>query len=174
MVESYLFCWDAPHREKHRGRCSSPGEFLQRADFSLLLSHDHDHDRLKTETQLCNAARTRSAMGLLQFWRKLYSLETLDTRFVIPSNTPPRVSAADFEPNPVRLGTSGQQNAAASPSGSPRSQPAPDVRPPLWDTAEFYVYYFLFVTVVPLMFYVPYTVSKRMFSLLSDQLRQPY
>jgi len=104
-------------------------------------------------------------MGWLQFWQKLYSLETLDTRFVIPSNTPPGVTAASFELNPTRPGLPEQQNAIVSPNKPPRSGSAPGTRPPLWNTVEFYVYYFFFITIVPLMCYVPYTVSKRM----SDQ-----
>jgi hypothetical protein len=116
----------------------------------------------KSPNSTCNAARTRPAMRWLQFWQKLYSLETLDTRFVIPSNTPPRVTATGFELNPTRLGLPDQQNAVASLSGPPRSGSVPGTKPSLWNTAEFYVYYFLFVTIVPLMCYVPYTVSKRM------------
>lgn len=103
-------------------------------------------------------------MGWFQFWRKLYSLETLDTRFVTSSNTPPEL-------NPTRPRASEQQNAAGSPSGPLRSGLTPSARPPLWDTAEFYVYYFVFVTIVPLMCYVAYTVSNRMFDRLSYQLR---
>ena len=107
-------------------------------------------------------------MGCFQFWRKLYSLETLDTRFVTPSNTP-LGTAASFELNPTRIGTSEQQNATASSSGPPRSGLPPSATPPLWDTVEFYVYYFLFVTIVPLMCYVAYSVSKRRSDRLADQ-----
>jgi hypothetical protein len=124
-----------------------------------LIPHEK---KIPSPDSTCNAARTRPAMGWLQFWQKLYSLETLDTRFVIPSNTPPGVTAVGFELNPTRLGLPEQQNAVASLSGPPRSGPVSGARPPLWNTAEFYVYYFLFVTIVPLMCYVPYTVSKRM------------
>ncbi len=107
-------------------------------------------------------------MGWLQFWRKLYSLETLDTRFVIPSNTPPGVTATGFELNHTRPEASEQQNATTSSSGPPRSELAPNTRPSLWNTTEFYVYYFLFVTIVPWMCYVPYTVSKRRFDRSSE------
>lgn len=99
----------------------------------------------------------------LRSWRKIYSLETLDTRFVVSSNTPPRISASDFELNTVRGAPSTQPNAARerSASSGARTGAPSDIRPPLWETLEFYVYYFIFVTVVPLMFYIPYTISKR-------------
>ena len=80
-------------------------------------------------------------MGWLQFWRKLYSLETLDTRFVIPSNTPPGVTATGFELNHTRPEASEQQNATTSSSGPPRSELAPNTRPSLWNTTEFITLY---------------------------------
>ena len=103
-------------------------------------------------------------MSWLQFWRKVYSLETLDTRFVVSANTPPKVQATDFELNSVQGEiSSSQSNGLKGRSASRDAQSAAvsDIRSPLWDTMEFYFYYFVFVTVVPTMFYVAYSVSKR-------------
>jgi len=103
-------------------------------------------------------------MSWLSFWRKVYSLETLDTRFVASANTPPKISATDFEQNSVRgEASSSQLNGiqGSSDSRDAKNAVASDIRPPLWHTIEFYIYYFFFITVVPTMFYVAYSVSKR-------------
>jgi hypothetical protein len=78
-------------------------------------------------------------MVLIRFLRKLYSLDTLDTRLVIPSSAPPAKfcqDAADAKP-----------------------PPAGATNPPLWRTAEFYLYYLAFIVVVPLMIKSPMDLS---------------
>jgi len=103
-------------------------------------------------------------MSWLYFWRKVYSLETLDTRFVVSATTPPKVSATDFQLNSIRGEVSSSQSngvQGSSESRDAKNAVASDIRPPLWHTFEFYIYYFFFITVVPTMFYVAYSVSKR-------------
>lgn len=109
-------------------------------------------------------------MSWLRFWRKIYSLETLDTRFVTSAITPPRISATDFELESAQGTSSAQPNGVQQRSarGGSRDGVPSDIKSPLWDTLEFYFYYFIFVTVVPLMFYIPYAVSKR------QELRFPH
>jgi hypothetical protein len=76
-------------------------------------------------------------MRLIRFLRKLYSLDTLDTRLVVPSGAPP----AKF-----------YQDAGSRPALA-------DAKPPLWRTAEFYFYYLAFIVVVPLMIKSPIDLS---------------
>lgn len=111
----------------------------------------------------CDAGGEKSKMSWLRSWQNIYSLETLDTRFVVPANTPPRISASDFELNAVQGAQPSQLDAVRerSASSGARTGVPSDIKPPLWGTLEFYFYYFIFVTIVPLMFYIPYTVSKR-------------
>lgn len=90
----------------------------------------------------CCRWTARADMTVWRYIQRLYSLDTLDTRLTTSSKTP------------------------ANPSGEvPDSKEKRDVasqaRPSLWNTPEYYFYYFIFITIVPLMFYVPYSVSKR-------------
>ena len=70
----------------------------------------------------------------LQFFRQLYSLDTLDTRFVVPATAPPKEALKEAEldpvgPLPIQSGKEKSRNAGN------------DVQPSRWNTAEFYVYY---------------------------------
>ncbi|UKZ75294.1 hypothetical protein TrVFT333_002972 [Trichoderma virens FT-333] len=67
-------------------------------------------------------------MGLLRYLRKVYDLDTLDTRF-----------------------TSSTEAAAKARSSAPPSK---------WRTPEFFLYYVVFIFVVPYMFWIAYDVSK--------------
>ncbi|KAH7039071.1 MBOAT, membrane-bound O-acyltransferase family-domain-containing protein [Macrophomina phaseolina] len=93
-------------------------------------------------------------MALLSFLRRLYSLDTLDTRFTNSSTTPPKHAAAESRIDPAKPSPSGSKNAARSDSRAPGPQPSK------WHTPEFYLYYLVFLTAVPSMFYVVYDVSK--------------
>lgn len=73
--------------------------------------------------------------------RRLYSLETLDTRFIIPSKASPKQALSD-----------------QSPQGS--SDIAKTAGPSLWKTPEFILYYVIFILVVPLMVKQPVDVSR--------------
>lgn len=77
--------------------------------------------------------------------RRIYSLDTLDTRFTV-SATSPATAAADTRPPAAKDARAGAiaQNAPA----------------PLWRTPEFFVYYLFFITLVPLMFKTVIDASK--------------
>ncbi|KAJ5596254.1 Membrane bound O-acyl transferase MBOAT [Penicillium hetheringtonii] len=81
--------------------------------------------------------------SLFAWLRRIYSLDTLDTRFtasaITPNNsTDTRPAAKDARANSIA------QNA----------------RPSLWRTPEFFVYYLFFITLVPLMFKTVIDASK--------------
>lgn len=92
-----------------------------------------------------NGARNRRS-GPLSFLAGVYDLDTLDTRFTTPSSVPYKnsIDARDSE----------------------RSKPDKRAEPSKWGTPEFYVYYLVFLSVVPYMFWIAYDVSRRMFSVL--------
>lgn len=81
---------------------------------------------------------------------RLFSLETLDTRFIIPATAPPReaLEAAALDPaNPLPV----QDDRKAS---------TDHVQPSKWNTSEFYFYYLVILVCVPLMFKAVIDVSK--------------
>lgn len=87
-------------------------------------------------------------MSLLSFLRSVYTLDTLDTRFTTPSSTSYRtVIESRNDPGPK----DGQKERIAA-----RATPSK------WNTPEFYLYGLVFAVCVPLMFWIPYTVSRRM------------
>lgn len=92
-------------------------------------------------------------MSLLAYPRRLYSLDTLDTRFTTSSKTPLEETVQTRRIN---------GRAALSATETLRAEPVSvaGARPSKWHTWEYYVYYFVFVTIIPLMFWVPYSVSK--------------
>ncbi|KAK4043711.1 MBOAT, membrane-bound O-acyltransferase family-domain-containing protein [Parachaetomium inaequale] len=77
--------------------------------------------------------------GPLSFLADLYDLDTLDTRFTTPSSVPYRAANDKREDDKVV-----DQRA----------------EPPKWRSLEFHLYYLVFVTVVPYMFWVAYDVSR--------------
>ncbi|KAL9479897.1 hypothetical protein ACSS6W_004683 [Trichoderma asperelloides] len=86
-------------------------------------------------------------MGVLSYLRKVYDLDTLDTRFTSPSSAPYQ-TVIDARGDPIA-----EREAAAKARSS-----AP---PPKWRTPEFFLYYLVFIVVVPYMFWIAYDVSKR-------------
>ena len=94
-------------------------------------------------------------MSLLQAFGRLYSVETLDTRFAVPSKSPPTsVDAARPTQKEIR-GSSEKRHEGASSSR--------------WKTPEFGIYGLVFLVVVPWMFYTVYEVSQRMWLLAPKQ-----
>lgn len=92
---------------------------------------------------------TRSIMGsLIQGLRRLYSLDTLDTRLTTSSTTPIKTAISDSTRDPT-AGKDARAQEIAS-----RAQPSK------WNTPEFYFYYFVFITVVPMMFKTVIDVSQ--------------
>jgi protein-cysteine N-palmitoyltransferase HHAT len=76
--------------------------------------------------------------SIIPFFRSLYSLETLDTRFVTSSNTP----------------AGGKDGAAKA------SEKKISAGPSRWFTPEFFFYYVMFVLIFPLMVKSPIDASK--------------
>ena len=98
-------------------------------------------------------------MALLYYARRLYSLDTLDTRFATPAKTPPSTSYTQIDP--TKPSSSEDSGAKRRDNGTKATTQAEGVSPPLWRTPEFYFYYFIFVVCVPLMFKAVYDVSNR-------------
>ena len=89
----------------------------------------------------------------LRYIRKLYSLDTLDTRFVVPTNAPPKeaLELAELDPAqplPVRDGQVKSRDAIEG------------VQPSKWDTFEFKAYLTLISITVFFMFKAVWDVSK--------------
>lgn len=91
-------------------------------------------------------------MNALQFLGKVYSLDTLDTRFTTSSRSPPSAT------NAVRSTGKESRNER----GSRKTEGA---SPSKWRTLEFFYHYAVFLIAVPGMFYTVYNVSQRMYCL---------
>lgn len=83
--------------------------------------------------------------SLLSWFRRIYSLDTLDTRFTTSATTPLKATAD------TRSASSKDARANAIASSAP---------PAKWRTPEFYVYYVVFLICVPLMFKTVVDVSR--------------
>ncbi|MCJ1474135.1 glycerol transporter [Lambiella insularis] len=95
-------------------------------------------------------------MSLLEHVRRLYSLDTLDTRFTThakpsPNATAPQLDPAKPSPNEAEKISRLNNGDRAGKDGA---------SPPLWRTPEFFLYYLVFLVCVPLMFKAVYDVSK--------------
>lgn len=90
-------------------------------------------------------------MSLLSFLQRVYSLDTLDTRFTTQATASYRTvidSRRDDEPKDAQ-----------------RERVVARASPSKWKTPEF-IFYAIFVSLcIPLMCYIPYTVSRRMQSI---------
>lgn len=102
-------------------------------------------------------ASREGGSGPLGFLRSLYDLDTLDTRFTTPSSVPYRAATAHDK----REDDGGDRGAT---SGNSKRAEAPK-----WKTPEFYLYYLVFIVVVPYMFWVAYDVSRRRFCPFSER-----
>jgi len=89
-------------------------------------------------------------MGLFSLLGSIYDLDTLDTRLTTPSSVP-------YSAKPTAVADEGR-----SKKNDRRTSSAPQTSPSRWATPEFFLYYLVFLVVVPYMFWVPYTVSRRM------------
>ncbi len=91
-----------------------------------------------------------AAMAWLHYLQDIYTLDTLDTRFTTssrPSEKPLPSSALDGRVDPA------QSNAW-------KRDVSQDTPPSRWRSAEFSVYYLIFLVAVPWMFKVTYDISK--------------
>ncbi|KAF7565492.1 DltB, membrane protein D-alanine export [Pyrenophora tritici-repentis] len=89
----------------------------------------------------------------LKLLRQLYSLDTLDTRFVVPATAPPKEALEEAKldpagPVPVQTGNGKSRNTGDN------------VQPPLWNTPEYYFYYVSIALSVFFMFKLVLDVSK--------------
>ena len=91
-------------------------------------------------------------MSWLTFLKKLYSLDTLDTRFTTSSKTPHKLTTdatiADAK-LPAQQTLQTEKNTQL-----PRTQPSQ------WNTPEFYFYYLCFLTIPVFMVKAVYDVSQ--------------
>lgn len=102
-------------------------------------------------------------MGGLDLVKRLYSLDTLDTRFTSSSRAPlgTELSETHARIDPVQPTLSGASGSANNGRrGRGQLERPVEVSPPRWRTPEFYFYYVMFVSIVPLMFKAVYDVSK--------------
>jgi hypothetical protein len=98
-------------------------------------------------------------MSLFSYVRSIYALDSLDTRFTISSTTPYK-SVVDSRASHTKSKLS-QADAPLEVPIQRDSDGHPLTQPSKWKTPEFYFYYFVFLTVIPYMFWVVYDVSRR-------------
>jgi len=97
-------------------------------------------------------------MNLFSYIRSIYQLDTLDTRFTNSSTTPyKRPVTAQIDPTYSKASEDLPQGVPIKLDRNGR----PIAQPSKWNTSEFYFYYFVFLTIVPYMFWVAYDVSRR-------------
>lgn len=98
-------------------------------------------------------------MSIFSYVRSIYALDTIDTRFTSSSSTPYRaiIDARNESPDAHSKRDDSVPGAGVKTDYSGR----PIAQPSKWKTPEFYFYYFVFITVVPYMFWVAYDVSRR-------------
>ena len=97
-------------------------------------------------------------MNLLHHAARLYSLDTLDTRFTTSSKTP--LSHIDpARPSP--------DEASHKKGKSGAGELAKGASPSRWTSPEFTYHGLVFLVVVPLMFKTAYDVSKRKLAYIS-------
>ncbi|TGJ86681.1 hypothetical protein E0Z10_g2079 [Xylaria hypoxylon] len=89
-------------------------------------------------------------MGAFSFFRNIYHVDTLDTRFTVSSSTP--YKAAIEERNDAAVAS---KERAARWNSRPLSSSKPR-----WNTLEFYLYYTILGLAVPCMFWIAYDASK--------------
>ncbi|KAF2399944.1 glycerol uptake protein 1 [Trichodelitschia bisporula] len=97
-------------------------------------------------------------MGFLDFFCKLYSLDTLDTRFTTSSTTPPRPTEHELVVDPNRASLGETESSSSTNAASQRSGSSPQRS--LWGTPEFCLYYLVLAFAIPMMFKVSFDVSK--------------
>jgi hypothetical protein len=86
----------------------------------------------------------------LRFIRQLYSLDTLDTRFIVPATAPPKEALEEAE----------LDSAGPIPVQGKSRNAGDNVSAPRWNTPEFYFYYVAIICSVFFMFKAVLDVSK--------------
>lgn len=82
---------------------------------------------------------------IVSFFRELYSLDTLDSRFTNAPSIPPRTA----------------KDGQSSATERDRKNVPADISPPRWRTTEFYFYGLVFLFCVPQMYWAVVQVSQR-------------
>jgi len=85
-------------------------------------------------------------MGLFSFLRSVYDVSTLDTRFTTPPSVPYK-TVLESRHDPLAKDYTAGVKAKAQPSK--------------WRTPEFLLYGLIFIVVVPMMIWIPFSVSRR-------------
>lgn len=89
----------------------------------------------------------------LSYIRQLYSLDTLDTRFVVPATAPPKEALEEAKVDP--------SNPLPVPNGKNKDRNGTDyAQQPRWKTNEFYFYYVVISASVFFMFKLVIDCSK--------------
>jgi hypothetical protein len=87
-----------------------------------------------------------------RFFRQLYSLDTLDTRFIVPATTPPKEALKEAELDPAGpLPVENEKSKGKTVQGASPSR---------WNTPEFYVYYVSISASIFMMFKLVLQSSK--------------
>ena len=86
----------------------------------------------------------------LAYFRQLYSLDTLDTRFVVPATSPPKEALQEAKADPVN----------PYPTSNGKHKAGEHVQPPRWRTNEFYFYYLSISASIFFMFKLVIDCSK--------------
>jgi hypothetical protein len=96
-------------------------------------------------------------MSWLSFLKKLYSLDTLDTRFTTSTKTPHKITTGDS--------IADSKLPAQEVLQSGKNQPPSGTQPSKWNTPEFYFYYLCFLTIPIFMVKAVYDISQGRFLL---------
>jgi hypothetical protein len=95
----------------------------------------------------------------LSYLRQLYSLDTLDTRFVVPATVPPKEALEEANVDPAISDGKDKSRSGAN-----------SVQPPRWKTNEFYFYYLAISASIFFMFKLVLECSKGQSRSLSPML----
>lgn len=99
-------------------------------------------------------------MGPISLLRSVFSLDVLDYRITaeLRSSSPPKNRRLPSISGPSHSGSSAPVTTPQSPQGWKKD----DTEPSKWKSPEFFAYYFVFATLVPMMFKKAHDVSKGM------------
>ena len=105
-------------------------------------------------------------MSFLTYFQRLFSLDTLDTRFTSSSRLP---AASGSSVKPTRIDPAKPVPGLDIQNGMSRSLPSEsrnraDAQPSKWMTPEFLFYFFVIIVALPLMFKSVYDVSVRKYT----------
>ena len=100
-------------------------------------------------------------MSIFSYIRSIYALDTIDTRFTNSSSTPYKsVIDSRFE---IAAAVAKRDDSIPGVGVKTDNSGRPLAQPSKWRTTEFYFYYFVFLTIVPYMFWIAYDVSRRQY-----------